>query len=127
MSFKNTDTTPVEIVLFTRPNCKYCTMAKELLLTKSNIGLFQIVLDNQESYQDVRDEMVRLSGGVNTVPQIFIAGKFQPGGYSALKEMQDSGELDKLLALTDSSSLSCNKYIRERVLNENEIQFDMDI
>jgi len=88
----------MKVVLFTRPNCKYCVKAKELLLTKKNAQVYQIILDNQSSYDQARSEMVRLSNGKTSVPQIFINGVFIPGGATGLQELNISGKLDELLS-----------------------------
>jgi glutaredoxin 3 len=44
----------------------------------------------------LREEAIRLSGGRRTVPQIFIDGR-SIGGYDELYEMEQSGELDRLV------------------------------
>jgi glutaredoxin len=56
-----------------------------------------VVLDQQEDYQAVREEMVRLAGGKTSVPQIFIRGELVPGGFTGLKELNDKGLLDEML------------------------------
>ena len=97
-----------EVVVFTRPTCKFCQKAKDLLLDKNlaEMELIQIVLDEQDNYDEARSEMVRLADGKTTVPQIFINGKFIPGGFTGLKELDDNGQLDPMLQKlpTDESS-----------------------
>jgi glutaredoxin 3 len=88
----------MRVVLFTRPSCKYCVKAKELLLTKKNAEVYQIILDDQQSYDQARAEMVRLADGKTSVPQIFINGVFIPGGATGLQELDASGKLDELLS-----------------------------
>lgn len=86
----------MQVILFTRKQCPYCDKAKELLLSKRDVTVYQIVLDDQKSYQEAKDIMISLSGGKTTVPQIFIQGKYIGGGYTGLKALDDTGELDNL-------------------------------
>jgi glutaredoxin len=64
-----------------------------------NIQVYLIVLDEQPSYSDARDAMVRMSDGATSVPQVFINGNYEPGGYNGLVRLNDLGELDPLLSL----------------------------
>jgi glutaredoxin 3 len=79
------------IVMYTKDNCPYCDMAKELLSAKqASFQEIRIDLDEKQ-----RDEMIRLSNR-RTVPQIFIND--QPiGGFDDLAELAKSGKLDNLL------------------------------
>jgi glutaredoxin len=116
----------VEITLFTRPTCSYCSKTKDLLLKKSNVNIQQIVLDHQQSYDEVKALMIKLSNGATTVPQIFVAGEFVPGGYTGLKKLQDEGKLDLLIAekqvlgfvpfLSGEPNLKKEKVLREKLL-----------
>lgn len=83
----------MEIVIFSRPNCQYCVKAKALVSSLVGVNAFQIVLDDQEDYAKARAEMVSLSNGATTVPQIFVNGKHLPGGYTGLKHAIDHGKL----------------------------------
>jgi thioredoxin reductase (NADPH) len=47
------------------------------------------------------DEMIRLSGGRTTAPEIFIDGRCI-GGFDELKALDDKGELDKMLGIAGS-------------------------
>lgn len=92
-----------EVVMFTRPNCRFCEMAKELLMSKMREDKFKqmnvnlIVLDEQPNYEVIRKEMIRLSDGQTTVPQIFIQGEHVLGGYTALKRLDVEGTLNCML------------------------------
>lgn len=80
-----------KVVIYTKDNCPYCTMAKELL-QKRNVSYEEIKVDRDESK---KEEMVRLSKR-RTVPQIFIDD--QPiGGYDDLAALVKAGKLDNLL------------------------------
>lgn len=72
--------------------CPYCTMA-ERLLVKKGVRLDKIFVDDMP---DQRAEMMRITQR-RTVPQIFI-GTTHVGGYTELAALDQSGELDKLLA-----------------------------
>lgn len=71
--------------------CGYCHAAKRLLTKK---GVEYEVIDstgNQEMRARLLDET-----GSHTLPQIFIGGT-PIGGYTELKALADSGQLDQLL------------------------------
>jgi len=80
------------MVIYTGNLCGYCSMAKKLLKGK-NIDFEEI---NIHSQYDKKEEMIRLSGGRMSVPQIFY-GEQHIGGYDDLYNMENSGELDKVL------------------------------
>jgi glutaredoxin 3 len=81
-----------EITIYTKSVCPYCTMAK-LLLDKK--GLSYTLKDAEQS--DVFEEMMRKSEGRRTFPQIFIKDK-AIGGFDDLNALNQSGDLDKMLA-----------------------------
>ena len=79
------------VIVYTSTPCPYCSRAKELLKRKGipfeeiNIGW-----DDEEAWK----EASKRSGGMKTVPQIFIDGKII-GGYTELAALDASGELMK--------------------------------
>lgn len=73
--------------------CSYCERARNLLARKG-IEYTEIKVDEDP---EQRAEMLRLSGGRRTVPQIFI-GERHVGGYDELYALERRGELDSLLA-----------------------------
>jgi glutaredoxin 3 len=81
-----------KIVMYSTTPCPYCVSAKRLLQTRG-LEFVEINLVNQP------EEMVALKDrtGWRTVPQIFINGQLI-GGYTDLATLNESGELDKLLA-----------------------------
>jgi thioredoxin reductase (NADPH) len=79
------------IVLYTKPACPYCEMAKRLLAAK---GQTWTELD-VEADPERRAEMIERSGR-RTVPQIWI-GERHVGGFDDLSELERRGELDALL------------------------------
>lgn len=82
-----------KVVIYTKQNCPYCHLAKELLSARQ-IPYEEIRIDLDDNK---RDEMIRLSNK-RTVPQIFIND--QPiGGYDDLAALAKSGKIDSLLKL----------------------------
>lgn len=83
----------VDVVIYTRAFCSYCSWAKELLRRKG-VAFREIdVTGNHER----RVEMIRRANGGNTTPQIFI-GSTHVGGCDELYELERAGRLDALLA-----------------------------
>ncbi len=82
-----------KVEIYTKFTCGYCFRAKSLLESK-NVSFEEtdISMGGAE-----REEMIQRSGGRMTVPQIFIDGK-HIGGSDDLAAMDQSGELDRLLA-----------------------------
>lgn len=80
------------VVIYTGNLCGYCSQAKNLLRSK-NIDFEEINIHDQ---YDKKEEMIKLSGGRVSVPQIFCYGK-HIGGCDDLFNMESAGELDKAL------------------------------
>ena len=81
------------IVIYSKPACPYCEMAKRLLTEK---GQTWIEID-VEAEPGRRAEMIGRSGRT-TVPQIWI-GDRHVGGFDDLADLERRGELDPLLGL----------------------------
>lgn len=86
------NTVAIPVTIYGNDSCAYCGAAR-MLLTKKGIR-FEDVLINKDS--DKIAEM-RARSGRTSVPQIFI-GDAHIGGFDELYELNDSGDLDKLLA-----------------------------
>jgi glutaredoxin 3 len=82
-----------EVVIYTTSYCPYCTAAKALLQAK-NVRFNEIDVTRDPSR---RAEMEQRSQR-RTVPQIFIDGK-SIGGYDDACDLDESGELDRLLGI----------------------------
>jgi glutaredoxin 3 len=81
------------VVIYSTTYCPYCTAAKALLRSKGvTFEEIDVTRDPQR-----RAEMERLSQR-RTVPQIFIDGQ-SIGGYDDARDLDATGELDRLLAL----------------------------
>lgn len=82
-----------EVVLYITDMCPYCYRAKRLLEQKGvKYTEIDVTLDPAK-----RAEMAQKSGGVRTVPQIFIGGR-HVGGSDELYALEAEGKLDPLLA-----------------------------
>jgi glutaredoxin 3 len=81
---------PVRI--YTTPYCPFCIAAKRML-KKKGASFEEIDVTDPAK----REKMTALADGRTTVPQIFI-GERHIGGFDDLSELNDEGQLDKLLA-----------------------------
>lgn len=81
------------VVIYTKSWCPYCAAAKDLLKQKG----VAFVEHEITGKADLRDEMIRRSGGRATVPQIFV-GDTHVGGCDDLHALDSKGGLDSLLA-----------------------------
>ena len=82
-----------KVIIYTRFSCPYCVRAKALLSQK-NVEFEEVSID---TYPEKRAEMIALSKGGMTVPQIFINDHII-GGCDDLMALEFQGELDRLLS-----------------------------
>jgi glutaredoxin 3 len=80
------------VILYTRAFCGYCTAAEQLLKSKGVDYEHEDVTGDQS-----RRRWLAQVTGRTTVPQIFINGK-AIGGFTDLRDLDRSGELDRMLA-----------------------------
>lgn len=81
------------ILVYSTPFCGYCAAAKRLLTAKgAQYTEIDVMMDPAR-----RQEMLAKSGGLRTVPQIFIDGR-HIGGFDELNALDKAGDLDPLLA-----------------------------
>jgi glutaredoxin 3 len=81
----------LKITIYTKNQCPYCVKAKKLF-EKKQLEFNEIKVETDE----MRNEVIKKSGGRMTVPQIFINEK-HIGGYDDLYAIDASGELDTLI------------------------------
>jgi glutaredoxin 3 len=81
------------VVVYSKQMCPSCTQAKTLLQQKG-VDFEQIKIDDEP---ERKQEMIHLSGGRQTVPQIFINDE-HIGGFDELWELEKQGKLDQKLA-----------------------------
>lgn len=82
----------VDVTIYTRMMCGYCSAAKRLLDRK---GVHYTEHDASFS-PELRQEMVSRAGGRMTFPQIFV-GDVHVGGSDELHLLERQGRLDTLL------------------------------
>ncbi len=87
------------IVMYSKPVCPYCTMAKQLLKAKGQKWT-EIDVEREPAR---REEMIERTGRI-TVPQIFIDER-HVGGFDELAALEDAGELDALLGVEASERM----------------------
>jgi glutaredoxin 3 len=81
---------PVKI--YTTTYCGFCVRAKDLLKRKG-VAYEEIDVTGND---DMRAQLVEMSNGQRTVPQIFI-GDTHVGGYTDLAQLDREKKLDPLL------------------------------
>ena len=81
------------VLIYSTASCPYCQAADRLLARKGVSDIERVRVDLEPAR---RAEMQQKSGR-STVPQIWIDGR-HIGGSDELHGLDDSGELDKLLA-----------------------------
>jgi glutaredoxin 3 len=81
---------PVKI--YTTDYCGYCTRAKDLL-SRKGVPYEEIDVTGDD---ELRSKLVEMSGGLRTVPQIWV-GDTHVGGYSDLAKLDSEGRLDPML------------------------------
>jgi len=81
-----------EVVIYSRPYCGYCDLAKNLLEQKG-VAFSEIDVHHDQSRMS---EMIDRSGGQMTLPQIFV-GDRHVGGFTDLASLERRGQLDTLL------------------------------
>lgn len=62
--------------------CTYCVQAKKLCEV-NNIEYEYLDVDDEDTLKVLEE---RVGGRIKTVPQIFLDGKFIPGGFTGLKQ-----------------------------------------
>lgn len=85
--------------IYTRQGCPYSAGAKRLL-TEKGIPFEEI---DVTAHPERRDEMIRLTGGRSTFPQVFF-GETHVGGYTELAEYDRRRGVRTLAQESDAAS-----------------------
>ncbi|KAM9408976.1 glutaredoxin-1 [Pholidichthys leucotaenia] len=87
-----------KVVVFTKPTCNYCILAKDVLSKyKFKPGLVEYVdISVRSDMSSLQDYFLQLTGA-RTVPRVFI-GEECVGGGSDVKELEENGQLQDKLA-----------------------------
>jgi len=81
------------VTIYTKNYCPYCKKAVALLKSKGvNFNEIDVTYD-EETFKEAQ-----VKTGWDTVPQIFIGDQFI-GGCDDIHQLDDKGELDKLLGI----------------------------
>ncbi len=79
----------MKVTIYGRENCKYCTLAKELVVARE-LELEYIDFVKQGM---TKADLIELVGKeISTVPQIFVDGQYV-GGYTDLASLLDQGKV----------------------------------
>ena len=81
------------VVIYGDEYCAYCAAAR-MLFTRKGVPFEDVIVSRDPARFD---EMLARSGGRRTIPQVFVAD-VHVGGFDDLCSLDQSGELDKLLA-----------------------------
>ena len=81
-----------KILIYTSNNCTFCNSAKELLNNKK-LKFEEI---NISENVGLKEEMVKKTNGLMTVPQIFINSK-HIGGFEELNKLEVCKKLDRVI------------------------------
>ena len=76
-----------KVVVYTTRYCPYCTAAKKLLESRK-VSFKEVDVTDDDA---MREKLVEMTGGRETVPQIFVDGK-SIGGYDDLAHLYASGK-----------------------------------
>jgi glutaredoxin 3 len=81
------------VVMFSKPSCPYCKMAKEVL---DNLGVDYVLeeIDHRPDCSKLQ-EIFQMITGARTVPRVFIGGKCIGGGSEAYS-LHNQGKLEPL-------------------------------
>lgn len=86
----------MNITIYSKDNCPYCTRAKSLLKSKG-ISYDEVNIQEQP---DQREIMIKRSNGAKTFPQILI-NELHIGGCDDLYALDESNELNNLLGIAE--------------------------
>lgn len=86
------------IEIYTKSYCPFCQRAKELLRIKG-----VRFIEHDVTTDPLREREMRERSGRTTVPEIFVDDVLL-GGCDDLFELDEKGELDRLLSLSGGSS-----------------------
>ncbi len=81
-----------QAIIYMTPTCPYCVQAKALL---DKLGIPYETIDIATN-AEARQEMIKLSGGRTSVPQVFVDGD-HIGGCDDLYALHQAGRLKKYL------------------------------
>ena len=81
-----------KIIIYTSDNCSFCNSAKEIFKEKK-LKFEEINISKNDK---LKEEMIKKSNGLMTVPQIFV-NSVHIGGFQELSNLESSKRLDKII------------------------------
>ena len=81
-----------KLIIYTSDNCSFCNSAKEIFKEKK-LKFEEI---NIYKNNNLKEEMIKKTNGIMTVPQIFINSK-HIGGFDELYKLVGSKKLDRII------------------------------
>lgn len=78
----------MEVVLHSKPGCKYCDLA-ETLLKNMEVAYVKVMYDPEDADYVVRRDAMFSAHGLRSFPNVFVNGEFI-GGYEQLLELFES-------------------------------------
>jgi len=87
--------------MYVKSDCPYCDKAREIILRDLKSSLLLVDVTDQP---DLREMVIRDTGGHKTVPAIYIGDKFI-GGCDDLCELVESREIEKRILIVENCIL----------------------
>ena len=82
-----------KITIYTSDNCAFCHAAKEIFKEKK----LQFEEINISKDDKLKNEMIKKSNGMMTVPQIFVNSK-HIGGFQELSDLTNSKKMNEIIS-----------------------------
>ena len=82
-----------KIVIYSKTVCPFCVKAK-FLLKRKKVKYEEILVNNSK----IMEEMMKKSGGMRTVPQIFADDRYV-GDCDRIYRLDGQGKLDEMLGI----------------------------
>ena len=82
-----------KITVYTSENCAFCNPAKQLL-RKKKLKFEEINISKDDK---LKNEMIKKTNGMMTVPQIFVNSK-HIGGFQVLSDLTDSKKMNEIIS-----------------------------
>lgn len=77
----------MKVKIYGKENCKFCSKAKELAIENG----YELEYIDIKEHNITVDELCNICGDeVSTVPQIFLDGVYNPGGYTGFRDYIES-------------------------------------
>ena len=82
-----------KIIIYTSDNCSFCHSAKEIFKEKK-LKFEEINISKDDK---LKNEMIKKSNGMMTVPQIFVNSK-HIGGFQELSDLTNSKKMNEIIS-----------------------------